>query len=136
MALISKDWADATLPMRRPRTDEYGPLGKQGHYPADAVNRPVNQRAANAVTLKPKGRNMAAMTTAERQRRYRERAMKGMGGTSLTRLQTMLSPAAATDLSRITMMTGQTRRQAVETALRELARSPREEERNGGHLTE
>ena len=66
---------------------------------------------------------MAAMTTAERQRRYRERAMKGMGGTSLTRLQTMLSPAAATDLSRITMMTGQTRRQVVETALRELASS-------------
>ena len=66
---------------------------------------------------------MAAMTTADRQRRYRERAMKGMGGTSLTRLQTMLSPAAATDLSRITMMTGQTRRQVVETALRELASS-------------
>ena len=79
---------------------------------------------------------MAAMTTAERQRRYRERAMKGMGGTSLTRLQTMLSPAAATDLSRITMMTGQTRRQAVETALRELAKALRAEERNGGHLTE
>ena len=66
---------------------------------------------------------MAAMTTADRQRRYRERAMKGPGGTSLTRLQTMLSPAAATDLSRITMMTGQTRRQVVETALRELASS-------------
>lgn len=51
--------------------------------------------------------------------------MKGLGGTSLTRLQTMLSPAAATDLSWITMMTGQTRRQAVETALRELASSLR-----------
>jgi hypothetical protein len=30
---------------------------------------------------------MAAMTTADRQRRYRERAMKGPGGTSLTRVQ-------------------------------------------------
>lgn len=66
---------------------------------------------------------MAAITTAERQRRYRERAIKGPGGTSLTRLQTMLSPAAATDLSRITMMTGQTRRQMMEMALRELAKS-------------
>ena len=72
---------------------------------------------------------MAAMTTAERQRRYRERAMKGPGGTSLTRLQTMLSPAAATDLSWITMMTGQTRRQVVETALRELASSLRAAEK-------
>ena len=63
------------------------------------------------------------MNTAERQKRYRERALKDPGGTSLTRLQTMLSPAAATDLSWITMMTGQTRRQVVEMALRELASS-------------
>ena len=79
---------------------------------------------------------MAAMTTAERQRRYRERAMKGPCGTASIRLQAWLSPTAAADLSRITMMTGQTRRQAVETALRELAKALRAEERNGGHLTE
>ena len=72
---------------------------------------------------------MGPMSTAERQKRYRKRALRAPGGTSLTRLQTMLSPAAATDLSRITMMTGQTRRQAVETALRELASSLRAAEK-------
>ena len=70
---------------------------------------------------------MAAMTTAERQRRYRERAMKGPCGTVSIRLQAWLSPAAA-DLSWITMMTGQTRRQVVETALRELAKTTRAED--------
>ena len=70
---------------------------------------------------------MAAMTTAERQRRYRERAMKGPCGTVSIRLQAWLSPAAA-DLSWITMMTGQTRRLVVETALRELAKALRAEE--------
>ena len=72
---------------------------------------------------------MGPMSTAERQKRYRERALRDPDGTLLTRLQVMLSPAAATDLSRITMMTGQTRRQAVETALRELASSLRAAEK-------
>ena len=44
-------------------------------------------------------------------------------GTLLTRLQTMLSPTAAANLERITARTGQTKRQAIETALNELARS-------------
>lgn len=66
---------------------------------------------------------MGPMSTAERQKRYRERALRDPDGTLLTRLQVMLSPAAATDLSWITMMTGQTRRLVVETALRELASS-------------
>ena len=68
------------------------------------------------------------MSTAERQKRYRERALRDPDGTLLTRLQTMLSPSAAADLARITMMTGQTRRQVVETALRELAKALRAEE--------
>jgi hypothetical protein len=63
------------------------------------------------------------MSTAERQKRYRERALRDPDGTLLTRLQVMLSPSAAADLARITMMTGQTKRQVVETALNELARS-------------
>ena len=71
---------------------------------------------------------MGPKSTAERQKRYRERALRDPDGTSITRLQTMLSPAAATDLSRITMMTGQTRRQVVERALRELAKTTRAEE--------
>ena len=71
---------------------------------------------------------MGPMSTAERQKRYRERALRDPDGTLLTRLQVMLSPAAATDLSWITMMTGQTRRLVVETALRELAKALRAEE--------
>ena len=71
---------------------------------------------------------MGPMSTAERQKRYRDRAMKGPCGTASIRLQTWLSPSAATDLSWITMMTGQTRRRVVETALRELAKALRAEE--------
>lgn len=71
---------------------------------------------------------MRPMSTAERQRRCRKRALRDVDGTLLTRLQVMLSPTAAADLSRITMMTGQTRRQVVETALRELAKTTRAED--------
>ena len=66
---------------------------------------------------------MRPMSTAERQRRCRKRALRDVDGTLLTRLQVMLSPTAAANLERITARTGQTKRQVVETALLELARS-------------
>lgn len=66
---------------------------------------------------------MRPMSTAERQRRYRERALRDVDGTLLTRLQVMLSANAAANLARITARTKQTKRQAIETALNELARS-------------
>ena len=66
---------------------------------------------------------MGPMSTAERQKRYRERALRDPDGTLLTRLQVMLSPNAAANLERITTKTGQTKRQVVETALLDLARS-------------
>ena len=66
---------------------------------------------------------MGPMSTAERQKRYRERALRDPDGTLLTRLQVMLSPNAAANLERSTTKTGKTKRQVVETALLELARS-------------
>jgi hypothetical protein len=66
---------------------------------------------------------MAAMTAAERQRRYRERALRDPDGDLLTRLQVMVGPHAAANLERICQREGLTRRQAVETAINELARS-------------
>ena len=66
---------------------------------------------------------MGPMSTAERQKRYRERALRDPDGTLLTRLQVMLSPNAAANLERITTKTGQTKRQVVETALQELAKA-------------
>ena len=44
---------------------------------------------------------MGPMSTAERQKRYRERALRDPDGTLLTRLQVMLSPNAAANLERI-----------------------------------
>ena len=66
---------------------------------------------------------MEPMSTAERQRRYRERALRAPDGSLLTRLQVMLSPTATANLERIAAQTGQTKRQVVETALLELARA-------------
>ena len=79
---------------------------------------------------------MEPMSTTERQRRYRDRALREPEGSLLTRLQVMLSPTAAANLERITVRTGQTKRPAIETALNELVKAMRAEERNGGHLTE
>ena len=79
---------------------------------------------------------MGPMSTAERQKRYRERALRDPDGTLLSRLQVMLSPNAAANLERIAARTGQTKRPAIETALNELVKAMRAEERNGGHLTE
>jgi len=65
---------------------------------------------------------MAAMTAAERQRRYREKAFKDPDGALLTRLQVMIGPHAAANLERICGQNGWTKRQAVETAINELAK--------------
>ena len=56
---------------------------------------------------------MEPMSTAERQQRYRERALRDPDGSLLTRLQVMLSPTAAANLERIAAQTGQTKRQVV-----------------------
>ena len=66
---------------------------------------------------------MEPMSTAERQRRYRDRALRAPDGSLLTRLRVMLSPTASANLERIAAQTGQTKRQVVETALLELARA-------------
>lgn len=57
-----------------------------------------------------------AMTNAERQQRYRKRGL-------LTRLQVMIDPGAAANLEKVCRLTGSTKRQAVEQAINELARS-------------
>ncbi len=64
-------------------------------------------------------------TNAERQRRYRERALKDPDGLLLTRLQVMLSPAADGALKRLCKETGIGKRQIVERALLELERQRR-----------
>ena len=66
---------------------------------------------------------MTAMTAAERQRRYRERALKDPDGTLLTRLQVMLGPHAAANLKRICQRGDMSKRQVVERAINELAMS-------------
>lgn len=58
----------------------------------------------------------------ERQRRYRERALRDPEGLLLTRLQVMISPEADGCLSRICEKTGMTKREAIEKALIELER--------------
>jgi|GEM_PF-5832395 hypothetical protein len=62
------------------------------------------------------------LSNAEKQRRYRERALKDPDGLLLTRLQVLIGPSAAADLARIREATGWTQRQIVERAIAELAR--------------
>lgn len=57
------------------------------------------------------------MSNAEKQRRYRERALKDPDGLLLTRLQVMLSPSADATLKRICERTGKTKRQVIEDAI-------------------
>ena len=64
-----------------------------------------------------------AMTNAERQQRYRERALKDPDGALLTRLQVFIGAHEAANLEKICRATGSTKRQAVEQAINELARS-------------
>lgn len=60
------------------------------------------------------------ITNAERQRRYRDRALKDPDGLLLTRLQIMLSPQADGALRRIVETTGKSKREVVEMALLQL----------------
>lgn len=62
-------------------------------------------------------------TNAERQRQYRERALKDPDGLLLTRLQVFISPQAQGSLTRVCESTGKTKREVVEVALIELERS-------------
>ena len=58
-----------------------------------------------------------ALSNAEKQRRYRERALKDPDGLLLTRLQVMLSPSADATLNRLCERTGKTKREIVESAI-------------------
>ncbi len=64
-----------------------------------------------------------AITNAERQRRYRERALHDPDGLLFTRLQVMLSPGANGALQRICKVTGKSQRAVIETALVEMQRA-------------
>ncbi len=61
------------------------------------------------------------MSNAEKQRRYRERALRDPDGLLLTRLQVLIGPGTAGDLERIVGATGWTKRQVIEQALKLLA---------------
>jgi hypothetical protein len=63
------------------------------------------------------------MNNAERQRLYRQRALKDPDGLLLSRLQVMLSAHADGCLKRICEKTGNTKREVVEQALIELEKS-------------
>ncbi|MDX5936792.1 hypothetical protein [Acidithiobacillus thiooxidans] len=63
-----------------------------------------------------------AMTVAERQAKYREKALKDPDGLLLTRVQTMLSPPAAANLGRLQKVTGWTQRQCIQEAITRLAK--------------
>jgi hypothetical protein len=58
-----------------------------------------------------------ALTAAERQRRYRQKALKDPDGYLLTRLQTYLSPTAARVLKELAQEWGCTKRQVIERLL-------------------
>jgi hypothetical protein len=62
-----------------------------------------------------------AMTNAEKQRRYRERALKDPDGLLLSRLQVLVGPSTHAQLERLSAATGWTKRQIVEEAIRILA---------------
>lgn len=65
---------------------------------------------------------MSAESNRERQKRWRERTLKESGGRQLTRLQVYIEPEAAADLEQIVRKTGWTKRIAIETAIKKLAR--------------
>jgi hypothetical protein len=64
-----------------------------------------------------------ATPNAERQRQYRERALRDPDGLLLARLQVMLSSRANGALKRICSATGKNQREIVETALLEMQRA-------------
>ncbi len=63
------------------------------------------------------------MSAAERQRRYREKALRDPDGDLLTRLQVMIGPHATANLERLVGKTGMSKRQVVEKAINEFARA-------------
>ena len=65
---------------------------------------------------------MSAESNRERQKRWRERTLKESDGPQLTRLQVYIEPEAAADLEQIVRKTGWTKRIAIETAIKKLAR--------------
>ena len=65
---------------------------------------------------------MSAESNRERQKRWRERTLKESDGPQLTRLQVYIEPEAAADLEQIVRKTGWTKRVAIETAIKKLAR--------------
>ena len=62
-----------------------------------------------------------ALSNAEKQRRYRERALKDPDGLLLTRLQVNISAHAAETLERLCQAKGETKRETVERAILGLA---------------
>lgn len=58
-----------------------------------------------------------AMTAAERQARYRKRALKDPDGLLLTRINTMISPRASIKLQRLQKVTGLNQRECIEQAI-------------------
>lgn len=62
-----------------------------------------------------------ALTNAEKQRKYRERALKDPEGHNLTRLQVLIDSYSAACLERMAKGTGKTKKELIEQALVELA---------------
>jgi len=62
-----------------------------------------------------------ALSNAEKQRRYRERALKDHEGLLLTRLQVLIKPHSAANLERLAKHTAKTKRELIEMAIDELA---------------
>ena len=61
------------------------------------------------------------LTNAERQKRYRERALRDPDGHLLTRLQVLISPQAAGNLERLVKKTGKPKKELIEMAIIDLA---------------
>ena len=59
-----------------------------------------------------------ALSNAEKQARYRYRALRDPGGLLLTRVQVLIGPRAAADLKRIRKRTGWTLQETVERAVK------------------
>ena len=62
-----------------------------------------------------------AMTPAERQRKYKERALKDPDGLLLTRLEVLIDASAAGRLQRMSTITGEKKRDLVQRAIHLLA---------------
>ena len=65
------------------------------------------------------------MSNAERQRQFREKALKDPEGSLRVRVQVLVSAQAAGTLKRLQKATGKTQAELVEEALKLLQRTPR-----------